>query len=178
VGIRVLDIKIHRYGGVTHVDPDITEAKAFLVGLCGYAGPPVLGVVGAILLSTGRVPAVLWLSLVLLACVLWLATDWYSRIATAVLAGLILLVLRIAGPGAQTFFAYTWIWFLLIGGLRNVFELSALRATGKDTFSDAFKLGKMTYLPAAIFVAFFAILGFAALVAGGLIMAGALGPAA
>jgi hypothetical protein len=177
VGIRVFDIKIHRYGGVTHVDPNITEAKAFVVGLCGYAGPPVLGVAGAILLSTGRVLAVLWLSLVMLACVLWLARDWYSRIATALLGGLILLVLRYTGHGVQTFFAYTWIWFLLIGGLRNVFELSALRATGKDTISDAYKLGQMSYLPAAIFVGFFSVLGFAALIAGGLIMAGALGPA-
>jgi hypothetical protein len=178
VGIRVQDITLLRSGGgETGIDPDPSEAKLFLVGLCGYAGPPVLGVAGAILLSTGRVPAVLWLSLVLLACVLWLAKDWYSRIATALVAGLILLVLRSAGHGGQTFFAYTWIWFLLIGGIRSVLELSALRADGPDTTSDAYKLGRMTYLPAAIWVGFFTIVGFAALVAGGLIMAGAWGPA-
>jgi hypothetical protein len=175
VGLRVFDIRLHRHGGVTNVHNDGNEAKQFLVGLSGYVGPSVFGLGGAVLLSTGRVAAVLWLSLGLLACVLWLAEDRYSRVATAVVAGLILLVIRYAGAGTQTFFAYTWVWFLLIGGMRSVLDLSAIRASGGDTTSDAYKLGRMAYLPAMIFVGFFAVVCFAAMVAGGLIMVGALG---
>ena len=46
--------------------------------------------------------------------------------------------------------------------------------TAGSTNYDAFVLGRLTSLPAAIFVGFFTLVSFAALVAGGLIMAGAL----
>ena len=52
--------------------------KQFLVGLAGYLGPPVLGVGGAMLLSTGRVRPLLWLSLFLLVCALFMAEGWRS----------------------------------------------------------------------------------------------------
>jgi hypothetical protein len=55
-----------------------------------------------------------------------------------------------------------------------VLVLAEVRATGKDVESDAYYLGQLTSLPATIFVGFFTMASFAALVAGGLIMAGAL----
>jgi hypothetical protein len=177
VGGRVVNIDIFRHGGGLTKAAEIAEhdGKQFLFFIAGYVGPSLFGIAGAILLSSGRVLAALWLSLVLVACALWLAKGWFSVGATAVVGGIIFLVIRYAGPGAQTFFTYTWIWFLLIGGVRAVLVLSDLRADGKDTSSDAYQLGQLTSLPAAIFVGFFTLVGFAALIAGGLIMAGAVG---
>jgi hypothetical protein len=179
VGGRVVDINIYRHGGgLTNAKiAESHQGKRFLFYLAGYIGPSLFGVAGAILLSTGRVRAALWLSLVLVACGLWLAKGWFSVGAMAAVGGLIFLIIRYAGAGAQTFLTYTWVWFLLIGGIRGVFVLAEIRASGKDTDSDAYELSKLTSLPAAIFVGFFALVGFVALVAGGLIMAGALGQA-
>jgi hypothetical protein len=52
--------------------------------------------------------------------------------------------------------------------------LAEIRADGPDTRSDAYELGQLTSLPATIFVGFFTVASFAAVVAGGLIVAGAL----
>jgi hypothetical protein len=175
VGGRVRHIEIHREGGgrTRSAIPD-KDGNHLLVGIAGYIGPSLFGLAGAMLLSTGRVKAALWLSIVLLACALWLAKGWFSIAAMSVLGGLIFLVVRYAGDGAQTFFTYTWVWFLLIGGIRGVLVLAEIRATGKDVESDAYELGQLTSLPATIFVGFFTVASFAALVTGGLIMAGAL----
>jgi hypothetical protein len=178
VGGRVVDINIFQDGGglTTSVIPD-HDGKHFLVTIAGYIGPSLFGLAGAMLLSTGRVKAALWLSLALVVCALWLAKGWYSIASMAVLGGLIFLIIRYAGAGTQTFLTYTWVWFLLIGGIRGVMVLAELRGSDKDTSSDAYHLSRLTSLPAAIFVGFFALVGFVALVAGGLIMAGALGQA-
>ena len=175
VGVRVKHIQIHANGdgGTAFANLD-SPGRDFLTTVAGYLAPPLFGTAGAILLSTGRVRAVLWLSLVLVAAGLWLAKGRFSVGAMVALGGVLFLVIRYAGAGAQTFFTYTWIWFLLIGGIRTVLILSDLRAEAKDTSSDAFVLGRLTSLPAAVFVGFFAVVSFAALVAGGLIMAGAL----
>jgi hypothetical protein len=175
VGIGVSHIRIRREGGGGTL-PRVrgTDGNQFLVGIAGYIGPSLFGLAGAMLLSTGRVKAALWLSLVLVACAVWFAKGWFSVASMSVLGGLIFLVIRYAGDGAQTFFTYTWIWFLLIGGIRGVLVLAEVRATGKDVESDAYYLGQLTSLPATIFVGFFTMASFAALVAGGLIMAGAL----
>jgi Peptidase M50B-like len=175
VGAGVAHIEIHREGGGETL-PRIrgTDGNRFLYTIAGYIGPPLFGLAGAMLLSTGRVKAALWLSLVLVACALWFAKGWYSIASMSVLGGLIFLVIRYAGVGAQTFFTYTWVWLLLIGGIRGVLVLAEIRATGKDVQSDAYELGQLTSLPATIFVGFFTMASFAALVAGGLIMVGAL----
>jgi hypothetical protein len=175
VGVQVKHIEIHANGngGTAFANLD-TPGRDFLTTVAGYLGPPLFGIAGAILLSTGRVRAVLWLSLLLAAGGLWLAKGRFSVGAMVGLGGVLFLVIRYAGAAAQTFFTYTWIWFLLIGGIRTVLILSDLRATAKDTSSDAFELSRITSLPAAIFVGFFTVVGFAALVAGGLIMAGAV----
>jgi len=175
VGAGVAHIRIHREGGGETL-PMIrgTDGHRFLYTIAGYIGPSLFGLAGAMLLSTGRVKAALWLTLVLVACALWLAKGWYSVVSMSVLGGLIFLVIRYAGNGAQTFFTYTWVWLLLLGGIRGVLVLAEIRATGKDTVSDAYELGQLTSLPATIFVGFFTVANFAALVAGGLIMVGAL----
>jgi divalent metal cation (Fe/Co/Zn/Cd) transporter len=62
----------------------------------------------------------------------------------------IVAILRYASTGQQIFFAYTWIWVLLIGGFVNVLVLQHLRGRGGDTSSDAYALRKLTFLPASL----------------------------
>jgi hypothetical protein len=176
MGGRVLDINIHRTGGgVTNFLLD-DPAKQFLVFLAGYLGPPLFGLGGAVLLSTGRVRPLLWLSLFLLACALVMAKGWYSVVTTVITGAVIFLVIRYAGGATQVFFAYTWIWYLLFGGIRAVLVLAAAHAEGPSPTSDAGQLRRLSLLPAKLFVGFFGLASFAALVAGGLIMVGAIGP--
>lgn len=180
VGGAVDHIRIHRAGGGGHTDSWLEKDpfKRFLVSLAGYLGPPVFGVAGAMLLSTGRVRPTLWVSLVLVACALVLARGWYTVVSMVATGGLILLVLRHAGDSTQTFFAYMWVWYLLIAGIRTVRELARDHALGPLQTSDASQLRDLTRLPARLWVAFFGLTSWAALVAGGLIMVGAIGPAA
>jgi hypothetical protein len=175
VGGKVLDITIERTSGLTNVllkDP----FKRFLLFLAGYLAPPLFGVGGAMLLSTGRVRPLLWLSLFLVACALVMAEGWSSAVRIAITGGLIFLVIRYAGGATQVFFAYTWIWYLLFGGIRAVLVLAAAHAEGPNPTSDAGQLRQLSLLPAKLFVGFFGLASFAALVAGGLIMVGAIGP--
>jgi len=79
VGGKVRHIIIQRTTGETNV-PLTDPVKQFLVGLAGYLGPPVFGVGGAMLLSTGRVRPLLWLSLFLLVCALVMAEGWRSAV--------------------------------------------------------------------------------------------------
>jgi len=80
-----------------------------------------------------------------------------------------------AGKDVQTLFAYTWTWFLLVGGFRHVLEFRRIRPRGgKDSDSDAAVLRKMTFLPAPLWVGFFWIATFAALLYGGGILLGML----
>jgi hypothetical protein len=175
MGGKVVDININRTGGgLTNFQLD-DPFKRFLVFLAGYLGPPVFGICGAMLLSTGRVLPTLWLSLFFLACALVMSKGWYSVVSTVVTGGLIFVVIRYTGAGTQTFFAYTWIWYLLFGGIRAVIVLAQVHAEGPSPASDAGQLRELSLLPAKLWVGFFGLASFAALVAGGLIMVGAIG---
>ena len=176
IGGKVGGINIKRGGGGSTNDNVTDPAKSFLVFLAGYLGPPVFGLCGAMLLSTGRVRPTLWLSVFLLACALVMAKGWYSTVTILVTGGLIFLVIRYAGEATQVFFAYTWIWYLLFGGIRAVLRLAAVHAEGPAPTSDAGRLRELSFIPAKLFVGFFGLASFAALVAGGLIMVGAVGP--
>ena len=174
VGGRVLAVLVQPTGhGVTwsFVKKGVPEFATFLAG---YLGPPLFGLAGAILLNVGRVVGMLWLSLFFLLCALVMSRTGYSFLAILATAAMVLLVLRYASPGLQVAFGYTWIWFLLIGGIRSVLELSNARQAITDTSSDAYQLRRLTLIPATLWVGFFGLFTFAALVAGALILTGAV----
>ena len=118
MGGKVDDINIYREGGgLTNFKLEDNNSKLLLVTLAGYLGPPLFGVCGAVLLSTGRVHATLWLSFFFLVCALFLAKGWYSIVTIVATGAVIFIMIRYAGDDTQTFFTYTWIWYLLIGGI-------------------------------------------------------------
>jgi Peptidase M50B-like len=174
VGGAVLAIIIEGKGhGSTHSRLSGPGGR-FLTAMAGYLGPPIFGLAGAILLSVGRVRGMLWLSLFFLVCALAMSRGWFSRLTIIVTGVLVYWVVRYAGPTALEVFAYTWVWFLLIGGLRSVAELSRERRMFTDTSSDAYQLRQLTMLPSALWVGFFGLCGMAALVTGAFILSGSI----
>jgi hypothetical protein len=141
--VRHILIKRRNGGGET-LAPTPTRGGSFLTGLAGYVGPPAFGVCGALLLHADKVRAVLWVSMVFLACSAALAKDWFSLTSPVILGAVIALVLRSHSPTLQVWFAYTWVWFLLFSGVRDVLDLARMRHRPPDTGSDAFGLREMT----------------------------------
>jgi len=134
--------------------------------LAGYVGPSVFGLLGAVLLATGHALAVLWVSLVFLLLALVQMRNILGALATVATGAVIVAVLKYAPPSGHTFFAYTWIWFLLIGGFGHVVAL------GWGHSADAAALRKASYLPKTLWSGFFWLATLAALVYGGGILLG------
>lgn len=128
----------------------------FFTTLAGYVGPSIFGLGGAVLLAGGHSVAVLWLSLVFLLLALLQMGNVLGRVATVATGAVLVLVLRYASPDGRTFFAYTWVWFLLFGGFGHVI------ATGWHS-GDATTLRKRTLVPAVLWSALFGLATLAAL---------------
>jgi len=174
VGGKVVDIMVAvRGSGETKYELPGGRGD-FGVKLAGYLGPSVFGLGGAILLNAGQVRNVLWLSAGFLTCALFMSRNFFTAVRIVATLAVILVVLRYASPSASTFFAYAWIWFLLIGGVRSVSDLARARQSGKDAASDAYRLRGMTHLPAGLWVGFFGLFSFAALILGALILSRSL----
>jgi hypothetical protein len=165
MGARVEGIKIERLppGGGTATDA--ADFGKFVTTLAGYLGPSVWGLLGTLLLARGHATAVLVVSVVLLFAALVLAETWFTRLVVVAIGGLIVFVLRDATPAQVTFFAYTWVWFLLLAGFRHVIW----RKTEAADYAD---LRKMTYVPVSLWYGCYWILTLAVLVVGGGIMFG------
>ena len=160
---KVQSITVSRGGGGLTKFTGAGPLGSFFVFLAGYLGPSAFGLLGAVLLAGNKVTAVLGVSLVLLFLALIQSGNFAARAAILVVGAIIVLVLRHASAGQQLFFAYTWIWFLLIGGFVNVIGLQNLRGKGPDNRSDAFQLRKLTFLPASLWSGFFWLATLAAL---------------
>jgi hypothetical protein len=166
MGGRVDFIHIYRTGGgLTHV-LDVGPVGGFLFVLAGYLGPSAFGLVGALLLAEDRPDLVLWLSVLFLLLALFQAGNFWGMLTMIITGAIIFMIVRNASPGGQTFFAYTWIWFLLFGGFGHVLVLQNIRKQGPDTRSDVHQLRKMTFLPASLWSGIFWLLTLAALIYG------------
>ena len=173
---KVRSITVSRGGGLTTFS-GAGPLGSFFIFLTGYLGPSAFGLAGAVLLAGNKVAAVLGISLVLLFLALIQAGNFAARATILVVGTIIVLVLRHASAGQQLFFAYTWIWFLLIGGFANVLVLQHIRGQGPDKLSDAYQLRKLSLLPASLWSGFFwlstlAALGYGAAILFGLVEVG------
>jgi hypothetical protein len=176
-GGKVNSVKLKRTGqGLTSVNYTGGTAK-FFIALAGYLGPSLFGLLGALLLSQGKTTAVLWLTLAFLLLMLLQVANFFGFLSVVATGAVIYLVVRYASSGVQTVFAYTWIWFLLLGGTKAVVGLHAFRKAaskaGKpDKESDAVMLRQSTNVPAPMWVGFFFLTTLAALFFGGAILLG------
>ena len=145
--------------------------------LAGYIAPSLVGLGGAWLLGGNRITLLLWLAVVLLLLMLINIRNVFGAVSVLVTGAIVFAVSWYASPQVQAAFAYVGVWFLLIGGVRPVFELQKLRSRGRMPESDADQLAGVTHVPALFWVGVFLAVDAAALVIGGFMLAGQWLPA-
>ena len=133
----------------------------------GYLTPSLLGLVGAVLLTAGRITLMLWTALVVLALMLVMIRNVFGVVSVVTTMGIIFVVSWFASAQTQAAFAYFAVWLLLTGGVRPIAELQRMRRRGRLPNSDADQLARLTRLPALFWVAFFLLGTVAALLLGG-----------
>ena len=135
----------------------------FLTLFIGYIAPSLLGLGGAFTLANHRIKLTLWITLALLFLMLIMIRNFYGLVAVLITGGIVFAITWYASAQVQAAFAYTGIWFLLIGGVRPVFELGGQRRRGKARDSDADQLAALTRVPGGIWVFLYSLLTLAAL---------------
>jgi len=136
----------------------------------GYVSPSLLGLGAAWLLAAHHVTAMLWLLLVLLAATFLEIRNAYGVLAVLATAGAVFAVSYFTSAMVQSVFSYATAWFLLLGGVRPVMELSGQRRDAirrrRPLASDADQLARLTGMPGGMWVAIFAVVCLAALALG------------
>jgi uncharacterized membrane protein len=138
-----------------------------LTAAAGYTAAPLLGLGGAWLLAAHHITLLLWLATALLLALLVMVRNAYGVLTVTVTGAAFLLVSWLTGPDVQAVFAYTAVWFMLLGGVRPVFELQSKRRHGGAPDSDADQLARLTHVPPAIWLFFFHAVSLCSLIGGG-----------
>ncbi|MFE9658518.1 MULTISPECIES: M50 family metallopeptidase [unclassified Streptomyces] len=166
-GRRLDGIRLHSdTSGLTVSRGKPTGIGMILTAAAGYTAPPLLGLGGAALLGAGHITLLLWLATALLLALLVMIRNAYGALTVVLSGGAFLLVSWLAGPQVQAAFAYTVVWFLLLGGVRPAFELQAKRRRGGAGDSDADQLSRLTNVPAALWLFFFHAVSLCSLIGG------------
>ncbi len=131
----------------------------------GYVTPSLLGLAGAALLAVGRIRIMLWLALVLLVAMLVMIRNLYGVLSVLVTGAAVFLVSWYGSAHVQAAFAYLGVWFLLLGGVRPVFEVQRQRRRGIARDSDADQLAGLTRVPGLLWIGLFLIVAVGAVAA-------------
>ncbi|MEV6327083.1 M50 family metallopeptidase [Streptomyces sp. NPDC051909] len=167
-GRRLQSIRLHSdTSGLTVSRGRPTGLGMILTAAAGYTAAPLLGLGGAALLSSHRITLLLWLATALLLAMLLMVRNAYGIFTVLLTGAAFLLVSWLTGPDVQSVFAYTVVWFLLLGGVRPAFELQAKRRHGDAGDSDADQLGRLTHVPPTLWLLFFHAVSICALIGGG-----------
>jgi hypothetical protein len=114
------------YAGDQHIGatspPRNTSFFSVLATIVGYYGPPLFGLLGAALLVHGTATGVLWVFLVLLACLLLFVRNLFGALVVVATGALFYLTLTYGSATAQLVVACSWVWLLLISGVVTAFE--------------------------------------------------------
>jgi hypothetical protein len=171
-GRRLQGIRLHSdTSGLTVSAGRPTGLGMVMTLLAGYPAAPVVGLIGAVLLTAGRITLMLVVALVLLPLMLVMIRNFFGVLSIVTVWGGVFVVAWYASELLQWVFAYTLVWFLLIGGVRPVFELHRQRARGRMPYSDADQIGRLTRVPPLVWVGIFLAVALVALVAGGWLLA-------
>ncbi|MEU3374008.1 M50 family metallopeptidase [Streptomyces sp. NPDC006660] len=167
-GRRLDGIRLHSdTSGLT-----VSRGKPYGLGMiltaaAGYTAPPLLGLGGAWLLAAHHVTLFLWLATALLLAMLVMIRNAYGVLTVVITGAAFLLVSWLTGPDVQSAFAYTAVWFLLLGGVRPAFELQRKRRRYNDGDSDADQLARLTHVPPALWLFLFHAVSVCSLIGGG-----------
>jgi hypothetical protein len=171
-GRRLQGIKLHSdTSGLTVSAGRPTGFGMVMTLLAGYPAASLVGLVGAVLVTAGRITLMLALALVLLPLMLLMIRNLFGVLSIVTVWGAVFVVAWYASDLLQWIFAYTLVWFLLVGGVRPVFELRRQRARGRMPYSDADQIGRLTHVPPLAWVGVFLAVTASALVAGGWLLA-------
>ncbi|MFJ8015408.1 M50 family metallopeptidase [Streptomyces sp. NPDC096339] len=167
-GRRLDGIRLHSdTSGVTLSYGKPTGVGMVLTAAAGYTAPSLLGLGGALLLSAHRITLLLWVATALLAVMLVKIRNAYGVLTVVLTGATFVLVSWLAPAEVQAVFAYGVVWFLLLGGVRPVFELGAKRRHGGAPDSDADQLGRLTHLHPVVWLLFFHVVALCSLTGGG-----------
>ncbi|WP_019889303.1 M50 family metallopeptidase [Streptomyces purpureus] len=167
-GRRLDGIRLHSdTGGLTVSRGRPTGLGMILTAAAGYTAPPLLGLGGAWLLSAHRITLLLWLATALLLAMLVMIRNAYGALSVILTGAAFLLVSWLTEPDVQSGFAYTAVWFLLLGGVRPAFELQAKRRHGGAPDSDADQLARLTHVPPVLWLFLFHAVSLCSLIGGG-----------
>ncbi|MBM7441228.1 M50 family metallopeptidase [Streptomyces sp. HB132] len=167
-GRQLSGIRLHSdTSGLTVSRGKPTGIGMILTAAAGYTAPPLLGLGGAWLLTNGRITLLLWLATALLAVMLVMIRNLYGALTVILTGAAFLLVSWLTSADVQSAFAYTVVWFLLLGGVRPAFELQSKRRHGGAPDSDADQLARLTHAPAAIWLFLFHAVSLCSLIGGG-----------
>ncbi|QNP65222.1 M50 family metallopeptidase [Streptomyces genisteinicus] len=167
-GRSLQGIRLHSdTSGLTVSRGKPTGLGMVLTAAAGYTAAPLLGLGGAWLLTDGRTTLLLWAATALLLALLVMVRNAYGLLTVTVTGAAFVLVSWLTGPDVQSAFAYTAVWFMLLGGVRPVFELQSKRRRGGAPDSDADQLARLTAVPAAVWLGFFHVVAFCCLIGGG-----------
>ncbi|MCX5375976.1 M50 family metallopeptidase [Streptomyces sp. NBC_00091] len=167
-GRRLDGIRLHSdTSGVTLSWGKPTGIGMILTAAAGYTAPSLLGLGGAALLSAHRITLLLWVATALLAVMLLKIRNAYGLLTVVLAGGTFVVVSWLAPAEVQAVFAYAVVWFLLLGGVRPVFELQAKRRRGGAPDSDADQLGRLTHVHPVAWLLLFHTVALCSLIGGG-----------
>jgi hypothetical protein len=171
-GRRLQGIRLHSdTSGLTVSAGRPSGLGMILTLLAGYPAASLVGALGAFVLTTGRITLMLGVVLVLLPLMLIMIRNLFGVVSVVTTWALVFAVAWFTDPDVQSAFAYLAVWFLLIGGVRPVFELNRQRRRGRMPYSDADQIGRLTRVHPMAWVGTFLSITLLCLVTGGWLLA-------
>jgi hypothetical protein len=167
-GRRLSGIRLHSdTSGLTLTRGKPHGPGMVCTALAGYVAPSLLGLLFAALVGAERVAALLIVCAVLLLGVLIMVRNAFGVFSVLVTGAVLVGVSWVATDDIQSAFAYGITWFLLLGGIRPVFELQRKRWRHRARDSDADQLARLTGAPGVFWVAMFLMINLGSLVLAG-----------
>jgi hypothetical protein len=161
-GRQLTGIRLHSdTSGVTVSRGKPTGIGMILTVFAGYIAPSVVGLLGILMLMSGRITALLWLSIVFLAAMLVMIRNFYGVLSIVLTGAVVFGVSWFTPHEVQAAFAYLFIWFLLFAGVRPVLELQSQRMRNPSSQSDADQMARLTGLPGTFWVMVFLLVNAA-----------------
>lgn len=167
-GRQLEGIRLHSdTSGLTLSRGKPTGIGMVLTAAAGYTAPSLIGLGGAWLLAANHITLLLWSATALLLAMLAMIRNAYGVLTVFLTGGAFVLVSWLTDPQVQAAFAYVVVWFLLLGGVRPVFELQGKRRRGGAPDSDADQLSRLTHVPALAWLLLFHAVSLCSLTGGG-----------
>jgi hypothetical protein len=145
-GLKKITMKWSGDGATTPGQP-LAGFGGLVALLLGYLGPTVAGLLGAEMLAHGSADLLLWLIRAGLVLMLLASRGIFGPVVICLLLIATFFVAWTTTATSQSAFCYVLIWFLLIGGVRDVAGITGIYLRGQAKGSDPHVLRRNTKLP-------------------------------